>query len=140
MRSQGSTTLVEFRVPLTRQQAEAIYAQGREAVIFVLMQLAARLGDTPQPSTNASTPSGMVPPYEKPTVRGRLRDARGRGLRRAGRLRQGQREERQDNQRAKSRPMVHGLATREQRSSPPSIAHRRACVKAQGRLGVPSSV
>ena len=67
------TGLVEFSVPLTRKQAEAIYAQGREAVIFVLMQLAARLagGQPPENSTGPCTPSGMVAVYEKPTVRGR---------------------------------------------------------------------
>lgn len=64
---------IEFRCPLTRKQAEAIYAQGREAVIFVLMQLAARLAEQspPEQPTNLSIPSAMVPLYQKPTVRGR---------------------------------------------------------------------
>jgi transposase len=73
VKAQGPKALVEFSVPLTRQEAEAIYAQGREAVIFVLMQMAARLGETPQPSVDPSRPSGMVPVYQKPTVRGRRR-------------------------------------------------------------------
>jgi transposase len=72
VKGQEARSLVEFSVPLTRQQAEAIYAQGREAVIFVLMQLAARLaGAPPEKPPSPSTPSGMVPVYEKPTVRRR---------------------------------------------------------------------
>lgn len=75
VKGQEHTSLVEFSVPLTRQQAEAIYAQGREAVIFVLMQLAARLaeGSPPEKPTSLSTPSGMVPVYQKPAVRRRRR-------------------------------------------------------------------
>ncbi len=59
-----------FNLPLTREQAEAIYAQGPEAVIFVLMALSARLAEQgkAQPSSTPSTPSGMVPLYEKPAV------------------------------------------------------------------------
>jgi transposase len=73
VKGRGNTSLVEFSMPLTREEAEAIYAQGREAVIFVLMQLAARLAESspPENSTGPSTPSGMVPVYEKPTVRRR---------------------------------------------------------------------
>ena len=73
VKGQGHTSLIEFSVPLTREQAESIYAQGREAVIFVLMQLAARLAEesVPQKPPSLSTPSGMVAVYEKPAVRGR---------------------------------------------------------------------
>jgi transposase len=73
MKRRGATNLVEFSVPLSREEAEAIYAQGREAVIFVLMQLAARLAEnvSAERSTSPSTPSGMVPVYEKPSVRRR---------------------------------------------------------------------
>jgi transposase len=62
--------LVNFTVPLSREQAEAIWAQGPEVVIFVLMSLSARLAEQTQahPSTTPSTPSSMVPVYEKPTV------------------------------------------------------------------------
>jgi transposase len=62
--------LVSFSIPLTREQAEAIYAQGPEATIFVLMALGARVAELTQAqtSTTPSTPSGMVPLYEKPTV------------------------------------------------------------------------
>ena len=73
VKRQEATSLVEFSVPLTREEAEAIYAQGQEAVIFVLMQLAARLaeGAPPENSTGPSTPWGMLPVYEKPSVRRR---------------------------------------------------------------------
>jgi transposase len=58
---------------LTAEQAEAIYAQGKEAVIFALLELAKQLAD--QQSRRAvpapSTPSGMIPPYQKPAVSGR---------------------------------------------------------------------
>jgi transposase len=62
--------LVTFRVPLTREQAEAIVARGPEAAIFMLMALSARVAELTQAqsSTTPSTPSGMVPVYEKPTV------------------------------------------------------------------------
>lgn len=59
---------------LTREQAEAIFAQGREAVVFALLELTKRLSEAEgkhNPSTTPSTPSGMVPVYEKPTVKGR---------------------------------------------------------------------
>ncbi len=70
MRTPLPTTQVDFAVPLSREQAEAIYAQGREAVIFVLMQLAAWAAEHGQGSAapTPSTPSGMVPPYQKPSV------------------------------------------------------------------------
>jgi len=70
VRTPSPTPPLEFSIPLTREQAEAICDQGREAVIFVLMQLAAmasgRTDEAPAPT--ASTPSGMVPVYQKPTI------------------------------------------------------------------------
>jgi transposase len=62
--------LVSFSIPLTREQAEAIVAQGPEVAIFMLMALSARVAELTQAqsSTTPSTPSGMVPVYEKPTV------------------------------------------------------------------------
>jgi len=73
MRAPGSKTGIEFSCPLTRVQAEAIYAQGREVMIFVLMELAAPLANYEQEglATTPSTPSGMVAPHEKPKVRKR---------------------------------------------------------------------
>ena len=62
---------MEFSLPLTREQACAIYDQGKEPVIFVLLELAARLGKQGQGGPSSSTPSGMVPPYQKPASKGR---------------------------------------------------------------------
>lgn len=57
---------------LDRMQAEAIYARGKEAVIFTILELAKQLADARNPaSTTPSTPSGMIPVYEKPAVSGR---------------------------------------------------------------------
>lgn len=55
---------------LTRREAAAIYARGKEAVIFALLELARQLAENRQPNTavSPSTPSGMVPVYQKPTV------------------------------------------------------------------------
>jgi transposase len=54
---------------LDRVQAEAIYARGKEAVIFTILELAKQLAEARNPeSTMPSTPSGMVPVYEKPAV------------------------------------------------------------------------
>lgn len=61
---------------LTEEQARTIYAQGEEAVVFALLQLAKMLAD--QRATEASsshqtpsTPSGMRPVHQKPTVASR---------------------------------------------------------------------
>jgi hypothetical protein len=59
---------------LTREQAEGIFAQGQEAVVFALLELAKQLAEAEgktNPSTTPSTPSGMVPVYEKPPAKGR---------------------------------------------------------------------
>jgi transposase len=54
---------------LTAEQAEAIFAQGQEAVVFALLSLAKRLGQQqgllarPDPAA----PSAQTPPYLKPT-------------------------------------------------------------------------
>jgi transposase len=69
VKTQSAKPVAEFTLPLTREQARAIYAQGEEAVIFVLLELGVRLAKTVEPS--ASTPSGMVPPYQKPSAKGR---------------------------------------------------------------------
>lgn len=53
--------------PLDEQQARAIYAQGREAVIFALLQLSAEIRGAGKASI--STPSGMIAPYEKPPAK-----------------------------------------------------------------------
>jgi transposase len=55
---------------LSQRQAEAIYAQGKEAVVFALLELTKQLaeaqGKSGDSSRTASTPSGMIPVYEKP--------------------------------------------------------------------------
>jgi transposase len=59
---------------LTREQAQAIFAQGEEAVVFALLEMAQRLAEAEgrrKPSTTPSTPSGMVPVYEKPAANSR---------------------------------------------------------------------
>ena len=59
---------------LTAEQAERIYKQGREAVVFALLQLAqmlAKQAAAVSTSDSPTTPSGMKPPYEKPVVKSR---------------------------------------------------------------------
>ena len=56
---------------MTREQGEAIYALGKEAAIFVMLQMAARLAGIAKDESAASTPSGMVPAYKKPSKRKR---------------------------------------------------------------------
>ena len=60
----GTATLdisdISIGAGLTRQQAEAIFAQGQEAVVFALLELAKRLAEAQgkrHPSTTLSTPS-----------------------------------------------------------------------------------
>jgi len=69
-----------LEAPLTEEQARRIYRQGESAVIFALLTLSERLA-APQPSAAApSTPSGMVPPYQKPaTSPGKKRPGRKAG-------------------------------------------------------------
>lgn len=50
--------------PLSQAQAEAIYARGKEAVIWAIMELSLHGAGAHTPSP--STPSGMVPVYTKP--------------------------------------------------------------------------
>ena len=58
---------------LTEQEAHAIYEQGREAVVFALMKLSRDRADLAErlgrhQGAKASTPSAMVPVYEKAAV------------------------------------------------------------------------
>ena len=54
---------------LDRAQAKTIYARGEEAVIFALLEMAKQLAEARnQASATPSTPSGMIPVYEKPAV------------------------------------------------------------------------
>jgi len=59
--------------PLTEEQAAHIYALGREAVIYALMILSDRvISEVSRQAENSimtpSTPSDMVPVYEKPAA------------------------------------------------------------------------
>lgn len=70
---------------LTEEEARRLYAQGEEAVVFALLQLAAQLGQATlnkaATDESPSTPSGMKPVYKKPTVptRGKKRPGRKSG-------------------------------------------------------------
>jgi transposase len=99
---------------LTAKEAAAIFAQGKEAVIFALLELAKQLAQAGQPSSgiSPSTPSGMVPVFQKPPVkiRGKKpgRKAGHEGSRRPPPERIDQRKE----HRAKSCPDCQGRLTR----------------------------
>lgn len=63
-----ATLDVSLGPDLTTEQAEEIYNQGKEAVVFALLELAKKLAEQQSPPAPApSTPSGMVPPYQKPS-------------------------------------------------------------------------
>jgi transposase len=70
---------------LSQRQAEAIYARGKEAVVFALLELTKQLaeaqGKSRDGSRTPSTPSGMIPVYEKPPAkrRGKKRPGGKRG-------------------------------------------------------------
>ena len=59
------------RAALTEGQAEAIFEQGRGAVIFALLELSKRLAEARGPQATPSTPSGMIPVYKKPPAKSR---------------------------------------------------------------------
>jgi len=59
---------------LTTEQAQAIYRQGEEAVVFALLTLAAMTAPS-RPRPDPATPSGMTPPYQKPPAKARRRQA-----------------------------------------------------------------
>ena len=55
---------------LTEQQAREIFRQGEEAVVFALLMQAKMIGESlPAAASSPSTPSGMTPPYQKPTIK-----------------------------------------------------------------------
>ena len=64
---------IDLAAGLTKQQAEQIYALGKEAVVFALLQLARRAAE-PRPNNlpaaiavDPSTPSGQKPVFVKPS-------------------------------------------------------------------------
>ncbi|MCH8839605.1 MAG: IS66 family transposase [Planctomycetes bacterium] len=59
---------------LSEEQAEAIYEQGKDAVIFALLELTKQLAEAQgktDPSITPSTPSSMIPTYKKPPAKRR---------------------------------------------------------------------
>lgn len=69
-----ATVDIPTGLPLTEEQAKAIFAKGEAAVVYALLELTKRLAEAEakqNPSTTPSTPSGMVPVYEKPPAKGR---------------------------------------------------------------------
>lgn len=70
-----STRNALLAAALTEEQARQLFRQGEEAVVFALLALTKRLSEMEgkqNPSATPSTPSGMVPVYEKP-ARGKRR-------------------------------------------------------------------
>ena len=63
---------IDIGPALSELQARQIFAQGEEAVVFALLQLAKLAAERPgHPTTDdqtLSTPSAMKPPYQKPTT------------------------------------------------------------------------
>ena len=55
---------------LTEEQAREIYRQGEEAVVMALMTMAGKLGALQRPVPAPTTPSAMIPPYQKPPAKG----------------------------------------------------------------------
>lgn len=82
--SARSTLDVLRRGELTEAQARSLFRQGEEAVVFALLELTKQLAEAqgkPGPSATPSTPSGMIPVYEKPPAgrRGKQRPGARRG-------------------------------------------------------------
>jgi transposase len=68
--------LLEAR--LTEEQATELFQQGQEAVVFTLMTTSKELASKQDASASPSKPSGMVAPYEKPTISPRRKRPGGR--------------------------------------------------------------
>lgn len=102
---------VELGPRLTAEEAAAIFAQGREAVIFALLELAQRLGASAGGAA-LSTPSAMIPVHQKPATTKR-RKTPGRKAGHAGtRRRPPQRIDRRVEHRAERCPECRGRLTR----------------------------
>jgi len=67
--------LASLSLPLTREQAEQIYARGPEVVVLILMALSAQAAQSQTWGPGPHTPSGAIPPYHKPAKRKRSRKA-----------------------------------------------------------------
>jgi len=74
--SVGESILTPEQLPgIDAEQARAIFAQGEEAVVFVLLELAKQLAEARSPSVTPTTPSAMIPPYQKPAAKPRKKKA-----------------------------------------------------------------
>lgn len=62
-----SAVSVSLGPGLTAEEAERIYSQGKEAVVFALLELSRKLSKQAT-EASPSTPSGMVPVYKKPAA------------------------------------------------------------------------
>lgn len=98
---------------LTRKDAAAIFAQGKEAVIFALLEMAKQLGSQQGAAViSPSTPSGMVPVYQKPPAPARSkRPGRKAGHPGARRKPPARIDERKEH-RSEACPDCHGQLTR----------------------------
>ena len=73
VKTPSTTTRIEFTLPLTREEAERIFALGQEAAVFVMLELSAQLAKQDPLEPSPSTPSGMLPVYSKPSASKRSR-------------------------------------------------------------------
>jgi len=73
MELDNSTLDALVAAALTEEQATAIFDRGKEAVVFALLELTKRLAEAQglrsDPSVTPSTPSSMIPTYQKPTIK-----------------------------------------------------------------------
>lgn len=79
--SSNTSLTLEQLSALTPEQATAIYEQGRDVVVFVLLELAKQIAESQMAkpaqveAVSPSTPSGMIPAYKKPTTKKRRKKA-----------------------------------------------------------------
>jgi transposase len=110
----AATRDISLGPDLTVEQAEEIYKQGKEAVIFALLEMAKKLSEMQSPpAPGPSTPSGMVAPYQKPSSRNSRRKRGGREKGHPGTRRQiPDRVDHYKEHRAKRCPECGGRLTR----------------------------
>jgi hypothetical protein len=102
---------------LTAEEAEQIYRQGKEAVVFALLRLAKLLAEQQQQTLAArspapSTPSGMRPPYLKPPASTRKKKPGRKAGHDGARRPPPERIDRREEHRAEACPFCGGSLTR----------------------------
>jgi hypothetical protein len=102
---------------LTAEEAEQIYNQGKEAVIFALLRLAMMVAEQQQQAQAArspapSTPSGMRPPYLKPPASKRKKKPGRKAGHDGTRRPPPDRIDRREEHRAEACPFCGGTLTR----------------------------